>query len=130
MTYFCAHSRRRSAAIQVYLDIVGQGGERVGLESLAHELNISQRVRFHGRVSRSEVARLLRDCTLFALPSSYEGLGCVYLEAMASGKVAIGCLGQGIEEVIRHGSNGWLIDPGNVDQLTTSFTTLLSNTGL
>jgi glycosyltransferase involved in cell wall biosynthesis len=69
----------------------------------------------------------LRKCALFALPSRYEGLGCVYLEAMSAGKVAIGCHGQGIAEVIRHGSNGWLIEPGNVAQLTESLATLLGN---
>jgi len=112
------------------LQIVGDGPERPRLTTLARELNLSDRVRFLGRVSRSEVANLLRDCTLFALPSQYEGLGCVYLEAMSSARVAIGCRGQGIEEVIRHGFDGWLIDPGNVDQLVASLNTLLGNATL
>ena len=112
------------------LQIVGDGPERNSLGDLARQLKISDRVRFLGRIPRREVARLLKECTLFALPSRYEGLGCVYLEAMSSGKVAIGCRGQGIEEVIRHGANGWLIDPGSVDQLTASLTTLLGNTML
>jgi glycosyltransferase involved in cell wall biosynthesis len=70
---------------------------------------------------------MLRECTLFALPSRYEGLGCVYLEAMSSGKVAIGCRGQGIEEVIRHGENGWLVGPENVGELTAALSTLFAN---
>jgi glycosyltransferase involved in cell wall biosynthesis len=109
------------------LQIVGDGPERNPLDDLAYKLKISDRVRFLGRVPHSALARLLKECTLFALPSRYEGLGCVYLEAMSSGKVAIGCRGQGIEELIRHGANGWLIDPGSVDQLTASLTTLLGN---
>lgn len=109
------------------LQIVGEGPERNPLDDLANKLKISDRVRFLGRVPRTEVARLLQNCTLFALPSRYEGLGCVYLEAMCSAKVAIGCRGQGIEEVIRHGFDGWLVDPGNVDQLAASLTTLLGN---
>jgi len=112
------------------LQIVGDGPERPRLTTLARELNLSDRVRFLGRVSRSEVANLLRRCTLFALPSRYEGLGCVYLEAMSSARVAIGCRGQGIEEVIRHGFDGWIIDPGNVDQLVASLNTLLGNATL
>lgn len=112
------------------LQIVGDGPERNRLDDLACKLNISDRVRFLGRVPRAEVARLLRNCMLFVLPSRYEGLGCVYLEAMCSAKVAVGCHGQGIEEVIRHGFDGWLIDPGDVDQLASSITTLLGNATL
>src|SRR5215475_3374241 len=112
------------------LQIVGDGPERSHLSALARELNISDCVRFLGRVSRPEVARLFRRCTLFALPSRYEGLGCVYLEAMSAAKVAIGGRGQGIEEVIRHGFDGWLIDPANVEQLASSLNTLLSNPAL
>jgi hypothetical protein len=69
----------------------------------------------------------MRRCTLFALPSRYEGFGCVYLEAMSSGKPAIACRGQGIDEVIQHGRNGWLIDPDNLPQLIAALTTLLEN---
>jgi teichuronic acid biosynthesis glycosyltransferase TuaC len=112
------------------VNIVGDGPERARLIALASELGILERVRFLGRVPRNEVARLVRSCTLFALPSRYEGLGCVYLEAMSAAKVAIGCHGQGIDEVIRHGSNGWLVEPDNAEQLAAAFSTLLSNAGL
>src|ERR1700736_2583889 len=67
----------------------------------------------------------MRRCTLFALPSRYEGLGCVYLEAMSAGKPAIGCRGQGIAEVIRHGSNGFLVGPDNEKELTLAIAMLL-----
>jgi teichuronic acid biosynthesis glycosyltransferase TuaC len=61
------------------------------------------------------------------LPSRYEGLGCVYLEAMSSEKPVIACRGQGIDEIIRHGSNGWLIDPGNLQDLIAALSILLQN---
>jgi len=112
------------------LQIVGDGPERPRLTALARDLNLSDRVHFLGRVSRAKIPGLLQRCTLFALPSRYEGLGCVYLEAMSSGKVAIGGRGQGIEEVIRHGANGWLIDPESPEQLASSLTTLLGNAAL
>lgn len=109
------------------LDLVGEGSEHAALVALGQDLGIMERVCFLGRVSRREVARLLRGCTLFALPSRYEGLGCAYLEAMSTGKVAIGGLGQGIAEVIRHGSNGWLVEPENVEQLSAALVSLLGN---
>jgi glycosyltransferase involved in cell wall biosynthesis len=107
--------------------MIGDGPERARLQQLARELRIEDRVHFLGRRPRSEVAAAMRDCTLFALPSWYEGLGCVYLEAMSAERPAIACRGQGIEEVIRHGENGWLVQPKNLDDLTAALRTLLSD---
>ncbi|HUO17876.1 MAG TPA: glycosyltransferase [Verrucomicrobiae bacterium] len=107
------------------LDIIGEGPERARLESLTGELQIRDRVHFLGHCSRREVATAMQQCTLFALPSRYEGLGCVYLEAMSTGKAAIGCRGQGIAEVIRQGSNGFLVGPDNERELTLALGMLL-----
>jgi len=107
--------------------IIGDGRERVRLLDLARQLRIEDRVHFLGRRPRSEVATEMRECALFALPSWYEGLGCVYLEAMSAERPAIACRGQGIEEIIRHGENGWLIEPKNLNALTAALHTLLSD---
>jgi glycosyltransferase involved in cell wall biosynthesis len=69
----------------------------------------------------------MRECALFVLPSWYEGLGNVYLEAMSAERPAIACRGQGIEEVIHHGENGWLIEPKNLSDLTAALHSLLSD---
>jgi glycosyltransferase involved in cell wall biosynthesis len=107
--------------------IIGEGADRDRFTALAKTLGISDQVHFLGRRSRSEVAEAMRNCTVFALPSRYEGLGCVYLEAMASGKPAIACRGQGIDEIIRHGSNGWLIPVDGLDELVQGLQVLLAN---
>jgi glycosyltransferase involved in cell wall biosynthesis len=112
---------------QVECRIIGDGPERPRLQQLARELHIEDRVQFLGRKPRSEVAEAMRQCTLFALPSWYEGLGCVYLEAMATERAAIACRGQGIEEIICHQENGWLIEPKNLSDLTSALQTLLSD---
>jgi len=112
---------------QVQCRIIGDGSERVRLQDLARELRIADRVHFLGRRPRAEVAAAMKECALFALPSWYEGLGCVYLEAMSAKRPAIACHGQGIEEVIRHGENGWLIEPQNLNDLTTALHALLSD---
>jgi teichuronic acid biosynthesis glycosyltransferase TuaC len=115
---------------QLECRFIGEGPERQRLDALARTLGIGRRVSFDGRTSRSEVARAMAQCALFALPSRYEGLGCVYLEAMASGKPAIACRGQGIEEIIQHGRNGWLVEPGNVPELADALVTLMRNPDL
>ncbi len=109
----------------IILEIIGDGPERHRIESLASQLGIAERVRFRGRQSRHEVAAAMRRCAVFALPSRYEGLGCVYLEAMATGTAVIGCRGQGIAEIIRHGSNGFLVGPENERELALALSMLL-----
>lgn len=113
----------------IRLEIIGEGPERSRLESLASMLRAAERVVFFGRQSRQEVAAAMRRCTIFALPSRYEGLGCVYLEAMSTGKPVIGCRGQGIAEVIQQGSNGFLVGPDNEKELTLALAMLLRDEG-
>jgi teichuronic acid biosynthesis glycosyltransferase TuaC len=115
---------------QIQCRIIGDGSERIRLQELTRELQIADRVHFLGRRPRSEVAAAMKECALFALPSWYEGLGCVYLEAMSAERTAIACRGQGIEEVIRHGENGWLIEPKNLSDLTAALQKLLSDSPL
>ena len=107
------------------VEVIGYGPELSHLRMLATTLGIGDRVRFLGRQSRREVAEAMRRCTVFALPSKYEGLGCVYLEAMATAKAVIGCRGQGIAEVIHHGSNGFLVGIDNDRELALALTMLL-----
>jgi glycosyltransferase involved in cell wall biosynthesis len=110
--------------------VIGEGADRERLQGLARTLGIDDQVQFLGRRSRAEVAEAMRKCTIFALPSRYEGLGCVYLEAMACGKSVIACHGQGIAEIIQHGRNGWLVKENSVEELIEAIRTLLTNDDL
>ena len=112
---------------QLRCRLIGEGPDRTHLEALAHDLHIGNQVHFAGRRSRSEVAEAMRRCSVFVLPSRNEGLGCVYLEAMSCGKPVIGCRGQGIDEVIEHGKNGWLIPVDGLEQLVQGLSALLGS---
>jgi teichuronic acid biosynthesis glycosyltransferase TuaC len=107
--------------------IIGEGPDRAYLEALARDLGIAEHVHFVGRQGRFEVAEAMRRCSVFALPSLNEGLGCVYLEAMSCGKPAIACSGQGIDEVIEHQKNGWLIPANGLEQLVQGLSVLLGS---
>jgi glycosyltransferase involved in cell wall biosynthesis len=109
------------------LQVIGDGPERKTLVHLAGRLGITDRVHFRGRQDRATVAQAMKGSAIFALSSSYEGLGCVYLEAMASGKPVIGCDGQGIAEIIQHGTNGLLVNPESEAQLSDALLMLLQN---
>ncbi len=107
------------------LEIIGDGPERARLQGLADQLGAAGSVFFQGRQGRRQVADAMKRATVFALPSRYEGLGCVYLEAMSAGKPVIGCLGQGIDEVIEQGVNGCLIKADDLQGLTDTLLRLL-----
>lgn len=67
------------------LVVIGQGPERVGLEALAAELGIVDRVRFTGRLSRADLTTEYGRATGFALVSHAETFGVVWAEALAAG---------------------------------------------
>ncbi len=72
-----------------FLDIVGQGPERGALEDLAASLNVSDRVVFHGELSREEVTALYEDATCGAYVPVREPFGMMPLEAAAAGRPVI-----------------------------------------
>ena len=125
-----AYSQAIGAAAGCELQIIGEGPELPSLKRLALQFGIGSSVRFLGKQTREQVAQAMKRCAVFALPSSYEGLGCVYLEAMACGKPAIACEGQGIDEIIKHGANGLLVQAESALQLAESLQVLIQNEGL
>jgi glycosyltransferase involved in cell wall biosynthesis len=110
--------------------MIGEGPDRNRFGRLARDLGISDKVSFMGRQDRQAVAKTMRECTIFALPSRFEGLGCAYLEAMACGRPVIACEGQGIGEIIQHGHNGWLIPVDGVQEMAEALSRLLSSPDL
>lgn len=111
-------------------EIIGEGPERTRLQKLAAELKVEDKIKFLGRQSRTDVAQAFRESILFALPSRYEALGCVYLEAMAAAKPVIACRNQGIAEIIEHGKNGWLVSADDANELAEGIRVLIHDTDL
>jgi glycosyltransferase involved in cell wall biosynthesis len=70
-----------------------------------------------GFIEYEVVAKIMRTCNVFVMPSYYEALGCVYLEAMACKLPVIGCKYQGIDEIITDGLNGLLVEPHSTRQI-------------
>ncbi len=91
--------------------IAGDGEHRARLEARAAELGLlaSGRVRFLGRASRGEVRDLLSRARALVVPSTYEGMPLVVLEAMEAGVPVIASRVSGIPEVVVDGETGWLV---------------------
>lgn len=115
---------------QVRLLIIGSGPEESSLKSQVKSLNLGNQVEFLGRLEHREVMEYMSVADIFVLPSWREGFGAVYIEAMAHGVPVIGCQGQGIADVIRHGYNGILVPPKDVDALEIALSSLLADENL
>jgi phosphatidyl-myo-inositol dimannoside synthase len=112
---------------QLQLALVGEGDDRSWLEELAQKNGISLHVHFLPKLTYIELASCYAACDIFALPSSGEGFGLVYLEAMAFSKPVIGGAHGGAPEVIQDGVTGYLVQHGDAVQLATSIEALLSD---
>ena len=112
--------------------VVGDGSYRPELERAVEDVLPSpqrQAVTFLGRVSDSEKYACYDICDVFAMPSSEEGFGLVYVEASAFGKPVIGSNVMGIPEAILDSETGFLVDPADVDALTNTILRLLRDAG-
>ena len=67
-----------------------------------------------GRVSEAKLAELYRKAWVFCLPSSYEGFGVPYIEAMASGTAVVATPNPGANEVLGQGRFGRIVEPGEL----------------
>jgi glycosyltransferase involved in cell wall biosynthesis len=94
------------------LVIAGDGDDRTRLEQKARALGVDG-ITFTGPVDAATRAALYRDAAFFVMPSTGEGFGLVYLEAMRAGLACIGGPGAPAE-IIRHGVTGLIVEPGAV----------------
>jgi glycogen(starch) synthase len=90
---------------------------REEFESLAPELVAAQRVVFAGEVTDDELYQHYADADVFVLPSRFESLGLVLLEALSFGLPLIATRVGGIEEIVHDGQTGLLFDAGSTEQL-------------
>lgn len=114
----------------LYLVAVGDGDDLPRLRKIAADLEGSESVRFLTDLSRQEIAACYARCEVFALPSTGEGFGLVFLEAMAFGKPLVGAACGGTTDVVEDNLNGLLVPPGDSEQLVKVLTVLLEDESL
>jgi glycosyltransferase involved in cell wall biosynthesis len=119
-----AVSQARDRGADVRLCIVGSGDDLPRLQSRAASHGLNGAVRFPGSVCDRSFQQEISGCDVFAMPSLREGFGLVYIEAMRAGRPCIAGNHGGPPEVVTDGEDGFLVEHGNVDQLTERLLTL------
>lgn len=111
-----------------HLWLVGQGEERGSLQALAAGLGISHRVHFLGW--QQDVRPFLAASDMFVMPSRFEPLGNVVLEAWAQDRPVISTRSQGPLWFMSDAANGLLVDIDDVDGLSSALQRLIDDPAL
>jgi phosphatidylinositol alpha-1,6-mannosyltransferase len=108
---------------EVVYVVVGEGDDRARLERLADSLGVAEHLRLLGAVAPQHLAEAYRMADLFVMPSTGEGFGIVFIEAMASGTPALGFAVAGARDALADGELGTL---ASADDLPAAIARLLS----
>ena len=110
-----AFKRLRERGVDAVLCMIGDGPERGQLERRAHELGIMKRTLFLGY--QEQVAPYYAALDAMILPSGNEGTPVSAIEALAAGRPVVATRVGGLPDVVREGEDGFLVSPGDVDEL-------------
>src|SRR5215216_2167108 len=110
--------------------LVGDGPERPKLEREAKRIGVGDRVRFLGFFAHDRLPAVLAHADLLVLPSLYEELGTVLLEAMQAALPIVASRTGGIPDVIEDGVNGMLVLPGEPEALARAIDRFLADQDL
>jgi glycosyltransferase involved in cell wall biosynthesis len=119
-----AFARMSARVPAARLVIAGDGDDAARLRARAGE-----GIDFAGRVDAPQLAALYRDATCFVMPSTDEGFGLVYLEAMRGSTPCIAAKGAA-EEIISDGRDGLIVDAADRDALVAAIVRLFADAGV
>jgi glycosyltransferase involved in cell wall biosynthesis len=97
--------------------VIGDGADRKRLESLADELGLQSQVNFLGYVSDERLDQAFNEADVFVMPSSGEGFGLVYVEAMCFGVPCIASPEGGAQYVVRDEETGLMAQAGEPESI-------------
>lgn len=108
--------------------VAGRGSLESALKELATDLGVAKSVYFIG--PRKDIPVFLKTLDLYVLPSHFEGLPMVLLEAMAAGCPIVATDVGGNSTAIRNGENGILVEPNNPKMLAEAILKVLGDYSL
>ena len=108
-----------------HLVYVGKGDLEEEMRHEVDRMGVSDHVHFLGW--RDDIPEIMPVFDVFVLPSLNEGMGRVLVEAMAAGRPVVASKVGGIVDIVKHGQNGLLVEPADVEGLGKAITELLEN---
>ncbi|HZF07357.1 MAG TPA: glycosyltransferase family 4 protein [Thermoanaerobaculia bacterium] len=118
----------RQRCPEARLLVAGDGEHRAALEERAAERKLGPEVvTFLGRADAARVRELLAGALALVVPSTYEGMPLVVLEAMAAGLPVVASRVSGIPEVVVDGETGWLVPPEDPAALAAALEEVLAD---
>lgn len=109
--------------------VVGTGDDRDRAQNLARTLGVGDSVTFTGFVPDDELPDHYRLADVFAMPSTGEGFGIVFLESMGCGTPVLAGNQDGSVDALDNGRLGKLVDPGNIHQIASGIASLFDKEG-
>lgn len=120
----------REQGVAMRLLVGGRGDQRAGLERLARELDIEDRVEFAGFVSETDKRTLFRRAWVHVLTSPKEGWGISNMEAAACGTATVASDSPGLRDSVRDGETGFLVRHGDTAALADRLRAVLQDPAL
>ncbi len=117
--------RDRFPNVTVIFIGAGSAEGRHSYQELAGQLGVASQCRFLG--IQADIRPYLKLCDIFVLPSLFEGLGIVLVEAMAMEKPCVATRVAAIPEVVTEGRSGILVEPADPPALATAIGRLLQD---
>lgn len=121
-----AAKRLLACGVALELVLAGDGPLRGQIEEWIARHRLEARVRVTGWVGSERVRQEIEAARALVLPSFAEGLPVVLMEAMAAGRPVIATAVGGVAELVRHGTDGWLVPPASVAALSDAMRQLLA----
>ena len=110
-----AFARVRESLPAARLFVVGDGPERGNLVRLARALGLGSSVEFPGAVSTPDLVGILNRAHLFVNASPKEGWGLTVIEANACGLPVVASRRPGLQDSVKDGDTGYLVEYGDVE---------------
>jgi glycosyltransferase involved in cell wall biosynthesis len=119
----------RLQTVEFTLVVLGDGPLRQQLEAETQKCGF--KIFFEGFRSTEELPLYYAACDIFVFPTLNDPWGLVVNEAMACGKPVVSSTEAGVSyDLVRHGANGWVVDPRNTEQLCNYLGKLIADNDL